>query len=168
MRGIVLLTVALLIDGLQAAVTLMFFMLGAGLTLIPFAGIAGMPVGVGLGMGINFCLSATFGAGFIMLLIFNKMFYPKYILPGGIAEIFPGFSILPTWTAITILSILQKRKDEIAHAAMQVVSKPSTLATQETAVVPDPPMRPAPVDGIQAPAANNDNTRIPLTKRYAA
>lgn len=147
-----LIVAALLIDGLQATVSLMFFILGASLTLIPFAGAAGVPVGVGLGMAINLCLSATLGAGLIMLLMFNRMFYPKYILPGGISEIFPGFSILPTWTAITVLSILQKKKDEIAHAAMQSVAQPTQQSKMNAQVAATPEVPQRPVDGIQAPS----------------
>lgn len=166
MRGVILIVVALFIDGLQAAMSLMFFVLGASLTLIPFAGVAGAPIGVGLGVAINFCLSATLGTGLIMLLIFNKMFYPRYVLPGGITEIFPGFSLVPTWTAIVILSILRKKKEELTHAAPQAVSKTVTTTIQRPADTPEIPARQ--VDGIQAPTANNDNTRVPLTKRYAA
>lgn len=168
MRGALLIVVALFIDGLQAALSLMFFVLGASLTLIPFAGVAGAPIGVGFGVAVNFCLSATLGTGLIMLLIFNKMFYPRYVLPGGISEIFPGFSLVPTWTAIVILSILRKKKEELVHAATQATITPTQQSkiNAQIAVTPEVPQRP--MDGIQAPSASNDNTRVPLTKRYAA
>jgi len=164
----IFIVVALLIDGLQAAFTLMFFTLGAGLTLIPFAGVAGIPVGVGLGMAVNICLSFGGGCFLAMLLGHEKMLYPKYFLPGGIAEIVPGFSLLPTWTTITVLSILQKKKDEIAHAATQAVMHPTRQSkiNAQVAATPEVPQRP--VDGIQAPVAANDNTRAALTQRYAA
>ncbi len=70
------------------------------------------PIGLVLGFAISICLSATLGFGLIMLLVFNGMFYPKYVYSGGIAELIPGFDLIPGWTAMTILSVIKKNKEE--------------------------------------------------------
>lgn len=127
-----------------------------------------LPLGVIIGFAVSICLSATMGAGLIMLLIFNKMFYPKYLLPGGVSEIIPGFGLLPTWTAITILSLLRKKKEEggggIVGAAAGVVSavsapSASSIVGAAQGVAAAVPQRP--VDGIQPPVAANDNNIRP-------
>lgn len=108
------------------------------------------PVGLMLAFAINFCLSATLGAGLVMFLIICGMYYPKYLLPGGISEIIPGLDIFPGWTALTILCVLRKIKDEkggIAGAAAAIVTAaaaPSAESITQTARA---------VDGIRSPEA---------------
>jgi len=108
------------------------------------------PVGLMLAFAINLCLSATLGSGLIMLLIICGMYYPRYLLPGGISEIIPGLDIFPGWTALTILCVLRKIKDEkggIAGAAAAMVTAaaaPSAESITQTARA---------VDGIRSPEA---------------
>lgn len=89
------------------------FILGV-LGSIPFVNgildVATVPIGLMLGFVLSICISSTLGVALIALLIFNNMFYPKYLLPGGITEILPGFGMLPTWTAVTILSSIEHAK----------------------------------------------------------
>ncbi len=73
--------------------------------------VATMPVGVILGFAISICVSMTFGAGLVMLLILTGMFYPKY-LSGGITELIPGVNCMPFWTALTLASVIRKYGDE--------------------------------------------------------
>ena len=70
------------------------------------------PIGIMLGFAISVCLSFTLGAGLIMLLILAGMYYPKFMLGGGVAELIPGFDIIPGWTAMTILCVLKKSKEQ--------------------------------------------------------
>jgi hypothetical protein len=69
------------------------------------------PIGLMLGFAIGVCISCTFGAALVLLLLFNGTFYPKYLAPGGIVELIPGFEVLPSWTAMTVACVLQKNKD---------------------------------------------------------
>jgi hypothetical protein len=71
-----------------------------------------IPLGLAIGFTIDVCLSLTLGAGLMFVLFMFGMFYPKYVCPGSIAEFLPGFDILPGWTALVVLSILEKSKEE--------------------------------------------------------
>jgi hypothetical protein len=121
-----------------------------------------MPVGVILGFAISVCLSLTLGAGLIMLLIIYGMFYPKYLMPGGISELIPGFDLIPGWTALTILCVLRKIRDEktaqLKTAASVVLVEPASENLEQAARA---------VDGIRAPAAADDNN-AQASQRYAA
>jgi hypothetical protein len=121
-----------------------------------------MPVGIILGFAISVCLSLTLGAGLIMLLIIYGMFYPKYLMPGGISELIPGFDLVPGWTALTILCVLRKVKDE---KAAQLKASLSTVITEPLPEAADQVARI--VDGIRAPIAANDNN-AQVSQRYAA
>jgi hypothetical protein len=108
--------VALFIDGLKALVYWVCFALGAGIAAIPLVGqVVGtvtIPLGIALGMALSICLSITLGAGFLLLLSFNGLFYLRYALGGGFSGIIPVVDILPGWTTMTILCILRKMKEE--------------------------------------------------------
>jgi hypothetical protein len=129
-----------------------------------------VPVGVMLGFAVSICLAVTLGAGLITLLIFNGMFYPKYLLPGGISEFIPGVSLIPAWTAIVIFSALQKNKDEklalLEQAARPEAGSENSSVRMQTNIPPKNS-----IDGIvryekpSVPA--NENTRAERP-RYAA
>ncbi len=109
------------------------FILGV-LGSIPFVNgvldVATVPIGLMLGFVFSICISCTLGVGLVTLLMFNNMFYPKYLLPGGITEILPGFGMLPTWTAITILSSIEHSKTQggfIGTAATAATSKNNSM-----------------------------------------
>lgn len=89
---------------------------GAVLDLIPFTHAAATatlePLGIAAGFALDICLSATLGAGLILLLAYNEMLYLKPVAFGGIAELLPGFSLLPGWTALTISCIIMKAREE--------------------------------------------------------
>lgn len=76
-----------------------------------------VPVGIVLGFAINICLSATLGAGLVLLLGMDGMFYPKYIFGGGLGELLPGFDNLPAWTATTVLCLLKKKRESGGRSA---------------------------------------------------
>ncbi len=124
---------------------LIFGLLG---TTLDAAAVVTEPVGLMLGFAISICLSVTLGAGLIMLLILCNMFYPKYLLPGGVAELMPGFDLIPGWTAMTIMCVLQKVKDEkrggtVGAVAAVVTTSPSPASLVQAARA---------VDGIRGPA----------------
>jgi hypothetical protein len=166
MKGAALITLALLIDGMQAAFSAGVLILsafpgtfgGAAAGCVAGNAVAGsigcdiggfllglvgsiplingllstvtMPVGAILGFAISACLSLTFGAGLITLLIFTGMFYPKY-LSGGIAELIPGINCIPFWTALTISSVMRKSADD----KKQLLSSSSTLGRAASNIV---------------------------------
>jgi hypothetical protein len=107
------------------------------------------PIGLAIGFAVSICLSMTFGAGLIMLLLLNGMYYPKFLLPGGIAELIPGFDLIPSWTAMTILCVLQKSKEESGLlggvASVAAAAASPTPASISNAV--------RTVDGIRGPEA---------------
>ncbi|HEV8666377.1 MAG TPA: hypothetical protein VN665_00830 [Candidatus Paceibacterota bacterium] len=84
----------------------------AGGALGALASTFGIPFGSMLGLMLDICISLTLGSGLIFLLAISGMFYPKYVWTGGIFEMMPGFDILPGWTVMVILCLLQKKKEE--------------------------------------------------------
>ena len=81
-------------------------------TFLDISAVVTEPIGIGLGFVVSICLSVTFGAGLIALLMFNGMAYWKIIFSGGMVELLPGFDILPSWTAMTVACVLQKNKED--------------------------------------------------------
>ncbi len=71
-----------------------------------------VPLGMAVAFTIDICLSLTLGSGLIMALIFCGMFHPKYIWSGSIVEFLPCFDILPGWTAMVVLSIMETSKQK--------------------------------------------------------
>jgi hypothetical protein len=100
---------------------------GAVADLIPFThGIltnVSEPIGIALGFGLNICLSLTFGAGLILLLILFRMFYPMYVFGGSIFELLPGFDILPGWTAMVVSCIMRKKREEARLTGVVTIAK---------------------------------------------
>lgn len=124
------------------------------------AGVALFPMGTLIGFGVDVCLSAAMGAGLIVFLSMNKMFYPKYFLPGGISELTPGISLLPTWTLITAMSLWKKAKEErLAQAQANIQPERQPILEVEA--------EPRSMDDIRVPSAANDNN-LPQAQRYAA
>lgn len=89
-----------------------------------------IPVGIALGFAVNFCLSATLGAGLVFLLWLNGMFYPQYVFGGGLAELLPGLDNLPAWTLMVALSLMRKNAEEgksgLASTAIRSVLSPQS------------------------------------------
>lgn len=110
------------------------------------------PIGLVIGFAVSICLSMTLGAGLIMLLILSGMYYPKFMLPGGVAELIPGFDLIPSWTAMTILCVLQKNKEEggllgTAAGVATAVASPTPVSVTQAA---------RRVDGIRASGAQTN------------
>lgn len=154
------------------------FVLGILGSATDVAAVVTEPIGLIIGFAISICLSATLGAGLITLLIFNNMYYPKWILPSGIAEFVPGFDLIPGWTAMVILCLVQKKKDEMGGVGNIL----GTVAAPTAAPSALPRSMPV-IDGIQPPpittenrlqAANDNNmrtandNRVSAAQRYAA
>ena len=83
---------------------------GAGIGAVASA--FGVPIGEGLSFIVDICLSLTLGSGLIMALIMCGMFYPKYVWSGSIVEYLPFFDMIPGWTMMVILSIMEKSKEK--------------------------------------------------------
>jgi hypothetical protein len=92
----------------------------------PYLAAYTIPMMVGLGFVINFCISATAGSMLIVFLGLNRMLYPKYLIPGAITELIPGIDSLPFWTLLVILSIMEsmgeKKGGSVLNTAAKVVS----------------------------------------------
>lgn len=130
-------------------------------TALDAAAILTEPVGIALGFVLSICISCTFGFALVLLLGLNGMFYPKYLLPGAITEIIPGFSVLPTWFALTLACLAEKKKQE----AKILLSRTASTTVTQASNPPQGSVANQPVDGIRSPA--NDN-RVPSAQRYAA
>jgi hypothetical protein len=111
------------------------FVLGILGTVLPINGLltpATIPLGMAIGFTIDVCLSLTLGSGLIFVLFMFGMFYPKYVWSGSIAEFLPGFDILPGWTAMVVLSILEKSKEE--RGVLGTVAGVATLAASPSGI----------------------------------
>jgi hypothetical protein len=197
MKGASLIVFALFIDGIQAALTASFVVIGAfpgtigggiagclagnfvagqiGCTILGFVGglfgtlldaaaIVTEPIGLVLSFVVSFCIAVTFGALLIGLLIFFRMFNWKYVGAGGIIELMPGFSILPSWTAMTVACVLQKNKDDKLAAQKIAAGLNATMNEnlRENSYIQRggrevlTPYRTPSVDGISAPTAQTN------------
>lgn len=118
-------------------------------SLLDAAAVITEPVGIIMGFVVTICISATFGAALIGLLIFSGMFKlgnMKYVYGASIAELLPGLSILPSWTAMTVLCVLQKSKEEGG-----VLGAAASVATAAASPSPGNAAQAArAVDGIRA------------------
>lgn len=116
-------------------------------TLLDAAAVVTEPVGIVLGFAVTICFSCTFGVALVFLLGMNGMFYPKYVFSGGITEVLPGFSIIPGWTAMTILCVLKKSKERggVLGAVAGVATAASSPSIGSVAGVG------MAMDGIRAP-----------------
>jgi hypothetical protein len=106
--------ITFLADGIQMGIA----GLGATPGVVPVIGtfIAGVtiPVGILFGLAIGTCINITMGAGFIILLLWNGLAYPQYLLPGVVAEMIPGINDLPFWFGIALLCMLKQYSEENA------------------------------------------------------
>jgi hypothetical protein len=84
----------------------------AGTAANPWLAVATVPLAIGLGFAINFCIDITFGTVLVMWMITQKMYYPRYGVAGYIAELIPGINDLPAWTLTTVLAVIRKSAEE--------------------------------------------------------
>lgn len=99
-RGIPLLLFALLIDGLQATISLGVM----SVSWIPILGQAGFAVA----LAISTCIAIGMGGALIVSTIFLG-FSPWRLCP-ALAEVVPGVNILPVWTIATLWVIFWKEE----------------------------------------------------------
>ncbi len=97
---------------------------GAGLSFV------GAPLGMVMGMASDVCVSLTFGLMLLLTLSLCGLFYPSKLFGGGLFEILPGLSVLPGWTLMTVLCILQKRKEAGALAGSTAGALTQTLSSK--------------------------------------
>jgi hypothetical protein len=70
------------------------------------------PVGIAMGFAINVCLSLTFGAFLLLvMLIFLKKIYVTNLF-FGLGEVIPGINNIPFWTAFVVISLVKKSKED--------------------------------------------------------
>lgn len=112
----ILLLLALVTDGLQALLSAGLAAVVTSISAIPVLGQAGAPVVVPTGILISFatdvCISLTFGAGLLLLLAYNGMFYYGPTLGSGVVELIPGIDVVPGWTLLAITCIVRKLGEE--------------------------------------------------------
>jgi hypothetical protein len=142
----------------------------------PIAAASGVPLAIGLGFVVDICISCTLGAGLILLLGFGDMFYPKYVLGGGLFELLPGFDALPGWTVMAVLCVLKKKSETgsgLLSVAANIVTTGAAVAEGDVGGALKGGARVArAVDGITAPVNNNasqsENDNRPRRTVYAA
>ncbi len=128
MKLMLLLIVAVSIDAMQALLAMGF----AGFGLIPVAGVVVGPLGIVIGFAISTCLSLTFGLLVVFLLVYYDMFYPGITAWAFVGESVPGFSMLPSWTALVVASYSQKLKAEKMEGASEYAALTGTTAALAT------------------------------------
>lgn len=128
-KGLILLTVAVMLDGFQALIVLSFMgvvgLTGGLVALIPIVGtVAGGATSVGgalLGNALGIMLSFMFGSFLIMLLLLNGVLSWKALVWGTPVELLLPF--LPGWTAIVAGSLYNtyqrdKVRESTEHEAL--------------------------------------------------
>lgn len=119
MKGLLIVFFALFIDGLQAFISLSLagFVSGFGtvVQIIPYVGtLVGTSIwasGIVLGFIFSVSISLSMGMALLLMLGMEGAFYPKTVFIGFFGEVAPGFSALPMWTALTIMCLLRKNKE---------------------------------------------------------
>lgn len=91
----------------------------------PFLAPATVPIAVGIGFAISVSIGITMGSAHLLLLKLLGMFYPK-LLWGALIEVIPAGNYLPFWTGLTVLSMLEYRKQQGKKGA--VVARLATAA----------------------------------------
>ena len=127
MKLMLLIVPALLIDALQAGVSMALSGVSAGAALIPVVGTAAAPVGIVVGFVISVTLSLTFGWLVILLLGSQGMLYPKNAAMAFIGEGVPGFNLLPVWTGLVIFSYI-RHVGETSSGGVAALATAASLA----------------------------------------
>ena len=127
MKLMLLIVPALLIDALQAGVSMALSGVSAGAALIPVVGTAAAPVGIVVGFVISVTLSLTFGWLVILLLGSQGMLYPKNAAMAFIGEGVPGFNLLPVWTGLVIFSYI-RHVGETSSGGVAALATATSLA----------------------------------------
>lgn len=146
-RNAMLIFLALLTDATQAFLTAGLMGLGGVVSAgtLGFGAPVAVPTAVALSFTVEVVTSLTFGAGLLLLLAYNNMFYSSYALGGSITELIPGIDVLPGWTIMTVLCIVQKSREEgglvgsIAGTALNLIAPEATVAAGAVRTVTAPP-----------------------------
>ncbi len=163
LKGVFYILVALLIDGFQVLVEVIFTVIGA--TAAPLAGaalgsqcpevvrstcvVAGsligsfatlfsagitLPAGAMIGLTLGVVASLTLGTAFVFALAMAGMFYPTYVLPAYLGEVIPGLDLAPSWTVLAWKSVFRKKREDAAAAKASQKEASDTAAGQRVAV----------------------------------
>lgn len=76
------------------------------------AAVATLPIAIGIGFAINFCLDITLGVVLIGFLMWLGMYHKGYGIGGFIVELIPGLDNIPGWTFMTIMCVVDKTARE--------------------------------------------------------
>lgn len=168
--------VALSIDAFQfligISLTVTLLGISASVAWIPFvgAGLAAAATAAGeiFGTAVDWSVSATFGTGFIFLLwqqgfVSYKNFFSRKRMSFIIVKLIPGIDMLPAYTTMTVLAILEKERELKQQAASgkgvdgaeeTLTEAPAQASVSgQNALVPPP--RPNMAD-IHTPVANQN------------
>jgi len=131
MKLMLLIVPALLIDALQAGVSMALtgFIVVAGAVPIvgPIIGAIATPVGIILGFVISVTLSLTLGGIVVFLLKWQGMLYPGIAAMAFIGEGLPGFNLLPSWTALVVASYV-RHMGETSSGGVAALATAASLA----------------------------------------
>lgn len=129
------------------------------------------PLGIAVGLGISWCINITMGAGLVLLLLYEGMFYPHYLFPGFIAEIIPGINDLPFWMLIVVLCIIKKTGEEaegvlgtaarVAAGAALIASNPASVRGTAATLQSVRRIR-QPESSLEETEEPQQQTRVPL------
>ncbi len=76
------------------------------------AAVATLPIAVGLGMAVNFCIDISLGLVLTLFLLWLGMYHKGYGIGGFLVELIPGLDNLPGWTIMTALCVTHKTAEE--------------------------------------------------------
>ena len=128
MKGMVFILLALFIDGLMGGISWGL----AGVSTI--AGIVtfgvSVPVGILLGIVVDFSIAATLGVGLCFAMWMNNCFVPRIMLPALLWKLIPGINNAPAFFPATIASVLKKKAEQ--GGALGAVAGVATTALSPT------------------------------------
>lgn len=96
-------------------------------------------IGGGLSAVIDFCISATFGTGLVVMMIFTGMISPGKFFswrrtPFIIAKLLPGIDMIPGYTGMVVMTVLENEALRLAGAGKS--SSPVTAIRAESIAAP--------------------------------
>jgi hypothetical protein len=71
-----------------------------------------LPLAIGLGVAVNFCLDITLGLVLTLFLLWFGMYKKGYGVGGFLVELIPGIDNIPGWTIMTALCVVSKTAEE--------------------------------------------------------
>lgn len=109
MKGMVFILLALFIDGLMGGISWGLAGISTVAGIVTFG--VSVPVGILLGVVVDFSIAATLGGGLCFAMWMNDCFVPRIMWPAFLWKLIPFLNNAPAFFPATIASVLKKKAE---------------------------------------------------------